>query len=266
MVSAYGFLFQPISLLLRLACLRLDLKSASAALSFFITFFFLLISAILLSSQTMGDNGDWVDADYVAPPDDVFEASLAERERRKNDLYEIYTSGHNYAAECVDDLMDDIKFLYGAEVAGRARLYLRGFFNDELALQAMGASWRLHSDAEWQHSRIDILAIFCVDLRDILDFVPVDCADLISFWNPDADDEADNLEAVSICIEAVHGLSYWYDFRALLREVESEHDCLQNAVVSILKQQYGDYGLWRQEARRRAAERPPIDWDEVLAS
>jgi hypothetical protein len=58
--------------------------------------------------------------------------------------------------------MDDIKFLYGAEVAGQARLYLRGFLNDELALRAMGASWRLHSDTEWEHSRIDILAIFSV--------------------------------------------------------------------------------------------------------
>jgi hypothetical protein len=214
----------------------------------------------------MADNGDWVDADYVASPDDVFEANLSERERRKNDLYEIYTSGHNYAAECVDILMDDIKFLYGAEVVGQARLYLRGFFNDELALQAMGASWRLHSDAEWQHSRIDILAIFCVDLRDILEFVPVDCADLITFWDPNADDEADNLEAVSIRIEAVHGLTYWYDFRALLREVRSQHASLLDAVVCILKQDYGDYGHWRREAHIRAAERPPIDWDEVLAS
>jgi hypothetical protein len=39
---------------------------------------------------------------------------------------------------------------------------------DESALRAMGASWRLHSDAELEHSRIDILAIFNVDLRDIL--------------------------------------------------------------------------------------------------
>jgi hypothetical protein len=39
-----------------------------------------------------------------------------------------------------------------------------------------------------------------------------------------------------------------YDFRALLREVESDYDCLLDSVVSILKQQYGDFGLWRQEA------------------
>jgi hypothetical protein len=197
----------------------------------------------------MANHDDWVDADYVASPDDVFEARLAEREMQKNDLYEIYTSGSRYAVACVNILMDDIKFLYGAEVAGRARLYLRGFLNDELALRATGASWRLHSDAEWEHSRIDILAIFCVDLRDILGFVPVDCADLIALWNSNADDDADNLEVVSIYVEAAHGLTYWYDFRALLREVESEHECLLNAIVCILKQQYADYGLWRQEAR-----------------
>jgi hypothetical protein len=79
-------------------------------------------------------------------------------------------------------------------------------------------------------------------------------------------DDADNLELISVHIEAVHGLTYEYDFRALLREVESEHECLLTAVVAVLKQRYGDHGLWRYEARLRAAARPPVNWNEALAS
>jgi hypothetical protein len=48
-----------------------------------------------------------------------------------------------------------------------------------------------------------------------------------------------------------------------------QHVSLLDAVVSVLKQQYGDFGHWRREARRRAAEleamQPPVDWDVLLA-
>jgi hypothetical protein len=136
---------------------------------------------------------------------------------------------------------------------------------DESALRFLGASWNLHATAEVERSQINILEVFHVDTRSILESTPIDCSELIRSWDWNADN-VDNLELISVHIEAVHGLTYEYDFRALLREVESEHECLLNAVVCILKQQYGDYGLWRQEARRRAAARPPIDWNEALAS
>jgi hypothetical protein len=126
----------------------------------------------------------------------------------------------------------------------------------------------LHSDAEWERSRIDFLAVFNIDLRDILEFVPIDCANIIALWDPSADD-SDNLEIIAIHIEAVHGIAYWYDFRALIRVVQSQHESLLDAVVAVLKQNYGDYGNWRREARQRAAElesmRPPVDWDDLLA-
>jgi hypothetical protein len=203
-----------------------------------------------------------------ASPDDVFEARLAEQDRQRNALYEIYESGPRYASTCIDILLDNIKFLYGAEVSAQVRFYLQDVLNDESALRDMGASWRLHSDANLEHSRIDILSIFNVDLRDVLEFVPIDCEDIVSIWDPHADD-ADNLEIVAIHIEAVHGIAYWYDFRALIRVVQSQHESLLDAVVSVLKQHYGDYGHWRREARRRAAEleamQPPVDWDVLLA-
>jgi hypothetical protein len=136
-------------------------------------------------------------------------------------------------------------------------------------LRALGASWRLHSDADLERSRIDILAVFSVDLRDILEYVPVDCADLIALWDVNADD-ADNLEVASIHVEAVHGLTHGYDFRALIRVIQPQHESLLAAVIAVLKQYYGNYGLWRHEARRRAAElasaRLPVNWDELRAS
>jgi hypothetical protein len=102
-------------------------------------------------------------------------------------------------------------------------------------------------------------------VRDFLENMPIDCSELLRLWDSNADD-TDNLDLISFHIEAVHGLTYERDFRALLREVESDHDCLLDSVVCILKQHYGDFGLWRQEARRRAAVRRPVDWNEALAS
>jgi hypothetical protein len=215
----------------------------------------------------MANHDEWL-ADYVPAPDDIFEARLAEQEMQRNSLYEIYTSGSPYASTCVDSLMNSIKFLYGGAVSAQVRFCLHNYLQDESALRVLGASLRLHSDAEWQHSRIDILAIWNVDLRDILEYVPIDCADLIALWDLNADD-SDNLEIIAIHIEAVHGMTYWYDFRALIRVIQSQHESLLDAIVCVLKQQYGDYGHWRREARQRAAElesvRPPIDWDELLA-
>jgi hypothetical protein len=40
----------------------------------------------------MANNDKW-DAAFVASPDDIFEARLAEQERQRNTLYEVYTSG-----------------------------------------------------------------------------------------------------------------------------------------------------------------------------
>jgi hypothetical protein len=57
----------------------------------------------------MVNNDEW--SAFVASPDDVFEARLAEREMQRNTLYEIYTSGSLYASTCIDMLMDNIKFL-----------------------------------------------------------------------------------------------------------------------------------------------------------
>jgi hypothetical protein len=97
-----------------------------------------------------------------------------------------------------------------------------------------------------------------------LEFVPVDCVVIIALWDPNADD-ADNLEIVSIHVKAVHDMAYWYDFRALIRVIQPQHESLLDAVVAVLKQHYGDYGNWRREARQRAAELQsmlsPVDWD-----
>jgi hypothetical protein len=211
----------------------------------------------------MASDDEW-NLDFVASPDEAFEARLAEQNMQRNALYEIYVSGCRYASTCIDILLDNIKFLYGAEVSAQVRFCLQGVLSDESALRNIGTIWRLHSDANLEHSRFDFLAMVNIDLRDILEFIPIDCQNIILIWDPHADD-ADNLEIVAIHIEAVHGITYWYDFRDLIRVIQSEHVSLLDAVVSILKLQYGDFGHWRQEARRRAAEleatQPPVDWN-----
>jgi hypothetical protein len=208
----------------------------------------------------MANHDDLVVADYVASPDDVFEARLAAEEMQRISLYEMYTSGPRYASACVNGLLDNIRFLYGAEVCAQTWLCLNNYLQDESTLRALGASWNLYSNAALERSRIDYLGAFSVDMRSILEFTPIDCSELIGFWDLNADD-ADNLELIAVHIEAVHGLTYEYDFRALLREVQFEHESSLDAVVCILKQHYGDYGLWRHEARRRAAMRPPVNWN-----
>jgi hypothetical protein len=215
----------------------------------------------------MASDDEW-NLDFVASPDDAFEARLAEQNMQRNALYEIYVSGSRYASTCIDILLDNIKFLYGAEVSAQVRFCLEGVLGDASALRDIGASWHLHSDANLEHSRFDLLAMINIDLRDILEFIPINCENIISIWDPHADD-ADNLEIVAIHIEAVHGITYWYDFRALIRVLQPQHVSLLDTVVSVLKQHYGDYGHWRREARQRAAElealQPPVDWDVVLA-
>jgi hypothetical protein len=125
--------------------------------------------------------------------------------------------------------------------------------NDESALRDIGACWRIHSDANLEHSRFDFLSIVNIDLRDVLEFTPIDCENIGSIWDPHAED-ADNLEIVAFHIEAVHGIAYWYDFLALIRVIRPQNVSLLDVVVSVLKQQYGDFGHWRRESRRRAAE------------
>jgi hypothetical protein len=63
-----------------------------------------------------------------------------------------------------------------------------------------------------------------VDLRDILEFVPIDCSDLIALWDLNADD-SDNLELIAIHIEAVHGLTYYYDFLCSIRIRSDRYLC-----------------------------------------
>jgi hypothetical protein len=207
---------------------------------------------------------DELNLDFVASPDDAFEERLAEQNMQRNALYEVYVSGSHYASTCIDSLLDNIKFLYGAEVSAQVRFCLDGVLDDASALRNIGASWHLLSDANLEHSRFDLLAMVNIDLRNILKFIPIDCQNIILIWDPPAYD-ADNLEIVATHIEAVHGMTYWYDFRDLIRVIRSEHESLLNAVVSILKLQYGDFGHWRLEAHRRAAElvalHPPVDWD-----
>jgi hypothetical protein len=130
----------------------------------------------------MANHDEWL-ADYVPSPDDIFEARLAEEEMQRSNLYEIYTSGPRYASACIDGLMDSIRFLYGAEVCAQTRFCLHNYLQDESTLRAIGASWHLYSNAELERSRIDILGAFNVDLRDILEFVPIDCSDLIALWD-----------------------------------------------------------------------------------
>jgi hypothetical protein len=210
----------------------------------------------------MANHGDWVDAGYVACPDDEFESMLAAHEAQKNDLFEVYTSGCRYATACIGSVLNSVRLLYGEEVRAQIRFYLHNDLQDEATLQILGASWHLCSTV--QHSRIDYLGELNIDLRDFLENMSIDCSEVVRLWDPNAD-SADNLELISVHIETVHGLTYERDFRALLREVESDHSCLLDAVVSILKQQYGDFGLWRHEARRRrSAGQPPADWNAVL--
>jgi hypothetical protein len=209
-------------------------------------------------------NPNAVFGDYVPCPDDAFERKIAEEEMQKDSLYQMYTGGPRYFRACADGLLDNIRFLYGAEVCAQTRLCLNNYLQDESALRFLGASLHLHTMAEVERSQINILDVFHVDIRSILESIPIDCAELIRSWDWNSEDD-DNLELISVHVETVHGLIYEYDFRALLREVESDYDCLLDAVVSILKQQYGDYGLWRQAARLRAAARPPINWNEALA-
>jgi hypothetical protein len=125
-----------------------------------------------------------------------------------------------------------------------------------------------HPDANLEHSRFDFLSIVNIDLRDVLEFIPIDCEIIVAIWDPHADD-ADNLEIVAFHTVAVHGIAYWYDFRALIRVILPQLVSLLDDVVSVLRQLYGDFGHWRQEARRRAAEleamQPPVDWDVLLA-
>jgi hypothetical protein len=49
----------------------------------------------------MADGDAW-DLDFVASPDDVFEARLAEQDMRRNALYEVYVSESRYASTRVE--------------------------------------------------------------------------------------------------------------------------------------------------------------------
>jgi hypothetical protein len=199
-------------------------------------------------------SGDEWDLDVIPTPDDILEARLAEQAMRRNALYEVYVSGSRHASTCIEILLDNIKFLYGTEVSAEVRFCLQGVLNVELALRDICACWRIHSGANLEHSQFDLLSVVNIDLRDVLEFIPIDCENIVSTWDPHADD-ADKLEIVAFHIEAVHGITYWYDFRASI--------CVKQP------QQYGDFGHWRRESRRRAAEleamQPPVDWDVLLA-
>jgi hypothetical protein len=222
----------------------------------------------VLNSKKMADGDEW-DMAVVATPDDIFVARLAEQAMRTNALYEVYVPGSRYASTCVDILLDNIKFLYGTEVSAQVRFCLQGVLNDESVLRNIGACWRIHSDANFlEHSRFDFLSAVNIDLRDVLEFIPIDCENMVSIWDLHADD-ADNLEIVAFHIEAVHGITCWYDFLALIRVIRPRHVSLLDVVVFVLKQQYGDFGHWRHKVRRRAAEleamQPAVDWGVLLA-
>jgi hypothetical protein len=148
-------------------------------------------------------------------------------------------------------------------ICKRLQNYLHVVTNSEAVLQEIGPCWRLHDESQWaERSRFDVLSILNIDLRDTLEAISVNYENVVSLWDPNVAEE--NLEVIEINLETVYGVNYVYDSRALIRVIKSEHPTLLEVVVSVLKQQYGDFGQWRHEARRRAAQwattRPAIDW------
>lgn len=153
-------------------------------------------------------------------------------------------------------------------VCTRVHDYLRVITNSETVPQEIGLCWRIHNESEWaERSRFDVLSILNVDLRDILKMIAIDCRNVISLRNSNVDEE--NLEVIESYLDVVHGINYTYDFRALIRVIRPRRPSLLEAVVSVLKQQYGDFGQWHHEVRRRASEwestRPAINWAALPA-
>jgi hypothetical protein len=137
-------------------------------------------------------------------PDEVFEAELRHDAEQQAHLWNLLTTGKEYAQDYFEGLLANVRILYGTAVSERVREDVRREIGWASTWSCIGLTLNLHAEnPRTPHSRIDILGTVNVDLSEIVEKVAYDSAPLLALWSPELEDE-ENLEMVSANVESVH--------------------------------------------------------------
>jgi hypothetical protein len=204
----------------------------------------------------------------VSDPDERFEARLAEVEKDKNELWNLYKSGSEAGLACITQILDALGFLYGERLRDEVRGGLRWLLSDRESLSQIGLIVNLRERHLWDHSgHFNVLEWGGVDLYAYLDKYGIECSGVIEHWT-ELQSDARALWSLYEKLILVHGSCRERDFRFLYDTIFPTYGNSLETVLTILRGRHDLFPFWDRSARRILDQRrrDPVDWSDVLDS
>jgi hypothetical protein len=193
---------------------------------------------------------------------------LSSSDREKEYLWHLHSDGATLSRNCISQLLDAVKVLYGSVIADKAEVEFAPLLHDERALKNAGLMISLQTDYPLSTAgNLCLLQLAGVDLLSIVDNHEFDRSGLDVCWSKHNGNVETALDEVQFLVGVVHGPFVERDFLVLYQEVASWHESALEAVIAILSNCYGHYPTWGKglsTLRELRATRPAIDWGELL--
>jgi hypothetical protein len=146
------------------------------------------------------DDEDFWHVSIANYPDEVFEAELRHDAEQQAHLWNLLTTGKEYAQNYFEGLLANVRILYGTAVSERVHEEVRRDIGWDPTWSYIGLTLNSHAEnPRTPHSRTDILGAVNVDLSEIVENVAYDSAPLLALWSPELD-EQENLDRVGFMV------------------------------------------------------------------
>jgi hypothetical protein len=184
------------------------------------------------------DEHNWVDFqdhDLVQP--------CADMERTLVHLWSVYRVGPRSTYECLASLWGSLNCLYGDHVADNVRTAAN------LSMMGRDAEFGMlyYFLEDNDYCGRNLLQFCGINLREVLENVPINPLNLFSTWVEEASD-AENLPELYSHITELYGSGAESDFRFLLEMSTSILEPHKETIIRLLHHDYLDPGVWRSAA------------------
>jgi hypothetical protein len=213
-------------------------------------------------------SSDESDGRVIPDPDERFELRLAEVEKEKGELWNLYKSGAEAGLAYINQVLDALGFLYGERLRDEVRRGLRWLLANRESQSQIGLIVSLHERHLWVHDgHFNVLEWGGVDLYAYLEKYGIECSGIIDHW-AELQSDARALWSLYEKLILVHGGCRERDFRFLYDTVFPTYGNSLETVLTILRGRYDLFHFWDRSARRIRDQRlrDPVDWSDVLDS
>jgi hypothetical protein len=213
-------------------------------------------------------SSDESDGRVIPDPDERFELRLAEVEKEKGELWNLYKSGAEAGLAYINQVLDALGFLYGERLRDEVRRGLRWLLANRESQSQIGLIVSLRERHLWVHDgHFNVLEWGGVDLYAYLEKYGIECSGIIEHW-AELQSDARALWSLYEKLILVHGGCRERDFRFLYDTVFPTYGNSLETVLTILRGRYDLFPFWDRSARRIRDQRlrDPVDWSDVLDS